>query len=72
VAESERYIHEDNLRAIARFGQLDAVARIPHLAHTPGQLPEMSELDRILDQCNFLRESPLRECLPNVSQNDRL
>ena len=61
VAEGERYIHDDNVRAIERFGQI-AVARIPHLpqlSQLSVGMPEMDALDHSLNDCEFLKE-----CLP--------
>jgi dethiobiotin synthase len=52
IAASDAFIHDDNLSAIAEFGQRPPIARIPYL----GQPPDLSALDAVLAGCKFLHE----------------
>jgi len=63
VAEAERYIHEDNVHAIERFGEV-AVRHIPYL-RTAAEAPsgaaahadfDFAVLDAIVDHCRFIKE----------------
>jgi dethiobiotin synthase len=55
VFPTDRYIHDDNVRAIVTYGKIASVARIPYL----GQPPRMELLDLTLGSCEFLLE-----CMP--------
>lgn len=52
VLESERYIHDDSARAIAGFGHVPVLARVPYV----GESPDLAALDRSLAGYNFLKE----------------
>lgn len=53
VSEAERFIHDDNARAIKSFGNVRVLARIPWL----GAPPDLDALDRALAVCDFLKET---------------
>jgi len=52
VAESERYLYNDNAHTIEKFGHVPVLARVPYL----GENPDLATLDRSLAGCNFLKE----------------
>jgi dethiobiotin synthase len=52
VADADAYIHDDNLRTIAAFGRIPAIARLPYL----GEPPDLAALDAALGACDFLKE----------------
>lgn len=52
VTESDRFIHDDNRRAIESFGKVSVLARIPWL----GTPPDLAMLDQALSGCDFHEE----------------
>lgn len=52
VAEDDLYIHEDNAQAIAAWGKVPVLARIPWL----GTPPDMDLLDQALAGCDLSKE----------------